>query len=184
MTAYVLRTGRPLWASPEKVIELTAQGEAEDLGAPSVDWMRVPLQIDGKILGAMVMESHPVGIRISVMDLNSLTLVSNQVAVAINCKRAEESRKLPQFSIDHADRIFKMRDKGRPAYANDVACQFLGYTREERLSLTAQDVDPNLAREAWPNYFNQLCQFGSLTNESTRVTKNQSLSTQRSRAIA
>jgi PAS domain S-box-containing protein len=55
---------------------------------------------------------------------------------------------------------------------NDAAGQALGYTREELLSMTAHDIDPTFAREAWPRYLNQLRQLGTLTNESVQVTKN------------
>src|SRR6266849_2435677 len=44
LTEYVLRTGRPLLATPEVYEQLVAAGEAELIGAPSIDWLGVPLR--------------------------------------------------------------------------------------------------------------------------------------------
>ena len=49
-TEYVLRTGQPLLASAEKFEELESQGEVELVGAPSVDWLGVPLKTGEKTL--------------------------------------------------------------------------------------------------------------------------------------
>ena len=43
LTEYILRTGKALFATQEKCAELVAQGEISDVGAPSVDWLGVPL---------------------------------------------------------------------------------------------------------------------------------------------
>src|SRR5664279_6583527 len=42
LTEYVLRTGRPLLASPDVFEELVASGEVERIGAHSLDWLAVP----------------------------------------------------------------------------------------------------------------------------------------------
>src|SRR5881227_1345134 len=44
LTEYVLRTGQPLLVTPEVHAELERRGEVELIGAPSIDWVGVPLQ--------------------------------------------------------------------------------------------------------------------------------------------
>jgi PAS domain S-box-containing protein len=173
LTAYVLRTGKPLLAPVDKIAELTIQGEIEVIGTPSIDWMGVPLRIGEHTLGAMVVQSYTEGIRFSQADLNILAFVSSQVAMAIDRKRAEESLRLAQFSIEHAvDSILWMQRDARLVYVNDAACRTLGYTRAELLALTVHDIDPDFLSDAWDRYLAQLRQRGSLTNESRYRTKN------------
>src|SRR5437667_144192 len=51
LTEYVLRTGRPLLASPTVFAELNRSGEVEQVGPPSVDWVGAPLVGLGKTFG-------------------------------------------------------------------------------------------------------------------------------------
>jgi len=48
LTEYVLRTGQPLLATPEVHEDLSRRGEAELVGAPSLDWIGVPLKAHGR----------------------------------------------------------------------------------------------------------------------------------------
>ena len=91
LTEYVLRSGEPLLASPEIFDSLVGKGEVESIGAPSIDWLGVPLKICDKIIGVLVLQSYREGIRYSEDDKNLLMFVSSQVAMAIERKRAEEA---------------------------------------------------------------------------------------------
>ena len=90
LTDYVLRRGEPLLADPAKFLELEKAGEVESIGAPSIDWLGVPLKAHGKTIGAMVIQTYAEGVRYRPEDMDILTYVSTQAAVAIERKRAEE----------------------------------------------------------------------------------------------
>jgi len=89
LTEYVLRTGIPLLATPEILSELEKQGEIELIGAPSIDWLGVPLKIREKTIGVLVVQTYSPGLRYGQGEKNILIFVSNQVAMAIERKRAE-----------------------------------------------------------------------------------------------
>ena len=91
LTEYVIRTGKPLLASPDVFNDLLSRGEVENLGTPSLDWLGVPLIAGGKTLGALVVQTYAGGTRFRDEDLRILTFVSTQVALAIDRKTAEES---------------------------------------------------------------------------------------------
>ncbi len=91
LTEYVLRTGVPLLASPEILSELEEQGEIELIGAPSIDWLGVPLKIREKTIGVLVVQTYSHGLRYGQDEKNILLFVSNQVAMAIERKRSEAS---------------------------------------------------------------------------------------------
>ncbi len=90
LTAHVLRTGKPLLADPSTFAELLAEGAVERLGADAVDWLGVPLQSGGRTYGALVVQSYSERHRYTPEERELLTFVSQQIARAIERKRAEE----------------------------------------------------------------------------------------------
>jgi PAS domain S-box-containing protein len=91
LTAYVLRTGKPLLATPDVFDGLLARGEVELVGTPSIDWLGVPLQVNSAPIGALVVQSYTEGVRLTEEHKNLLVFVSDQVAMAIERKRAVEA---------------------------------------------------------------------------------------------
>jgi PAS domain S-box-containing protein len=90
LTEYVLRTGEPLLASPEVFEELVRKGEAELIGAPSIDWLGVPLKMDHQTFGVLVVQSYTEGVRFGEEAKEILNFVSGQTAMAIRRKHQEE----------------------------------------------------------------------------------------------
>jgi PAS domain S-box-containing protein len=87
LTEYVLRTGEPLLATPQAFEELMRRGEVEMIGAPSLDWLGVPLRIGLNSVGAVVVQSYTDKIRFGDKDKEILTFVSQQLTSAIEHKR-------------------------------------------------------------------------------------------------
>jgi len=91
MIEYVVRTGKPVFVTPQIHAELVARGEVITSGTPSQDWLGVPLKMaDNRIFGVMAVQTYTAGIRYTEKDRDILTFVSNQVAMAIERKQAEE----------------------------------------------------------------------------------------------
>jgi len=91
LTEVVLRTGRALLATPEVCVDLERRGEIELIGAPSVDWLGVPLIADGRPIGVLVVQTYMEGMRYGEVEKNILEFVSTQVAMAIQRKRSEDA---------------------------------------------------------------------------------------------
>ncbi|MCX6557122.1 MAG: PAS domain S-box protein, partial [Candidatus Aminicenantes bacterium] len=92
LTGYVLRSGQPLLAAPEVFERLVKSGEVESIGAPSLDWLGVPLKTQvGETIGVMTVQTYSESVRYSETDKDVLVFVSNQVAMMIEHKRAEEA---------------------------------------------------------------------------------------------
>ena len=91
ITEYVIRTEKPLLASPEVFRELKKRADIEVIGTPDIDWLGVPLRIREKIIGVLAVQSYSEGIRYSEKDVNILRFVSDQVAMVIERKRADEA---------------------------------------------------------------------------------------------
>ena len=133
LTEYVLRTGKPLMASPEIFQDLVERGEAELVGAPSIDWVGVPLVENGRTFGVMVVQSYDPAIRFGERELEILIFVSEQVAMAIERKRAEE--KLKYLSIH--DALTGLYNRG---YFEEGLARLEG-GRQYPVSLIMADID-------------------------------------------
>jgi PAS domain S-box-containing protein len=91
LTAYVLRTGRSLLCTQAIHDELERQGEVKLLGVPSAIWLGVPLIVEGKTIGAMVVQHYTDPKAYGEREQHMLEFVSTQVAIAIQRKQAEEA---------------------------------------------------------------------------------------------
>ena len=101
LTEFVLRTGKPLFASPEKFAELTQRGEVANAGTPSVDWLGVPLIVNNLTMGVMAVQSYTEGVRFSAEELEIMRFVSTQVAMVIDRKQTEaELHELSQLNSE------------------------------------------------------------------------------------
>ncbi|MFI5165233.1 MAG: PAS domain-containing protein [Thermoanaerobaculales bacterium] len=131
LTEYLLRTGRPLLATPEVFDDLCRRGEVESIGVPSIDWLGVPLIVGNRTIGALVVQTYREGVRYGEREKNILTFVSRQVALAIERKRAAEalarSESLLKAAFDHSAIEFWVRDlDGRCIMANAAAVSHWG----------------------------------------------------------
>lgn len=93
LAAYVLRTGRPLLATPQELAALVAAGEVEPQAPELAEWVGVPLCYKDHVIGVMVVQSQAGTLRFGAEETNILSFVSTQVAMAIEHRRAEEEIK-------------------------------------------------------------------------------------------
>ena len=97
-TEYILRTARPLLAHPEVMQELVKAGEVEPHGTQPRDRVGVPLRLNGEPIGVLVVQSYSGDIRYGEEEKHALQFISDQVAMAISRKRAEEEHRFLQIA--------------------------------------------------------------------------------------
>ncbi len=87
-------------------------------------------------------------------------------------KAVEERLRLTEASIDQStDPTFWIGSDASFLRVNDAACEALGYSRDELLSMTVHDIDPLYARDVWPEHWADFLEQGSLTFESVHRAK-------------
>ncbi len=103
---YILRTKRPVLATPE-VFELFAkpQNLAPDQARPGC-WLGIPLKTPNGIIGVLAVQSYTRKFRYSEEDKRLLTFVSSQIATAIERVRTEEELKKYR---EHLEELVKER---------------------------------------------------------------------------
>jgi PAS domain S-box-containing protein len=72
-------------------------------------------------------------------------------------RKSEEALRLTQFAVDRAgDAAYWIDPDGRLIYVNEQACKVLGYSREELLSMTIHDINPEFPPDTWPAHWESL----------------------------
>ncbi|MCK5050986.1 MAG: PAS domain S-box protein, partial [Candidatus Cloacimonetes bacterium] len=94
ITNYVIKTGKPSFANRQLLDELTKQGEIKSIGTPSLSWLGVPLKIGNKVIGVIAVQSYDNPDLYTKDDMEILTFVSEEIALAINKKQTEEQIKV------------------------------------------------------------------------------------------
>ncbi len=107
LTGWLIREGKPSLLK-EKDIEVLEKKMVIDLvGTPCKVWMGVPLTIENKIIGAMVLQDYENESVFTDHDLEAINLIGNQIALVIQRKemlanlvierkKAEEAARLKQ----------------------------------------------------------------------------------------
>jgi len=143
-TAYVLRTGQPLLATPEIFEEMERKGEVELVGAPSIDWMGVPLKDGAETFGVLALQSYRENVRYGERDKEILTFVSQHIAAAIAQKRSDKALRESEAKFravaDTATSAIYVQDRERLLYVNRAAELMTGYSKEELLSMRAWEI--------------------------------------------
>ena len=90
MTAYTIQYGKPLLATEEFMNQLSEEGKIDDIGTMSKIWLGVPLKFEDKIIGLVVVQSYDDPDLYNETDLEILSFVSDEIALAIEHKKAED----------------------------------------------------------------------------------------------
>ena len=105
LTAYVLRTGRPLLAPLEKQKELEAAGAFTAVGADAVDWLGVPLRAEGRTLGVLAVQSYDESRRYTKRDRDLLAFVGQYIGAALARARLREETHQHLRELELVNRI-------------------------------------------------------------------------------
>ncbi|HEX4782921.1 MAG TPA: PAS domain S-box protein [Candidatus Sulfotelmatobacter sp.] len=140
LTDYLIRAGQPLLATPEVLQAMEERGEVARNGSRSLDWMGVPLKVNGHTFGALVVQTYSKNIRYGERDKEILTFVARQLASAVEIKKNEQAlrrsearyRSLVQSSVYG---IYRSSLEGRFLDVNPALITMLGYGSAEEVLL-------------------------------------------------
>ncbi|MEM0979816.1 MAG: PAS domain S-box protein, partial [Cyanobacteria bacterium P01_H01_bin.58] len=103
------------------------------------------------------------------LERQRVTTSLEQLNQALETKVKERTRELTltQTAVElAADAVFMIRRDSSFYYVNKAACQMLGHSREELLTLSVLDIDPNFTPETWPQHWQEAQQNYLLTIET------------------
>ncbi|MEN6561052.1 MAG: PAS domain S-box protein [Acidobacteriota bacterium] len=177
LTEYVIRTGRSLLCDEETDLILRNRGEVEIIGAPSTIWLGVPLIVDGKTTGAMVVQHYGNPNAYGPAEQRMLEFVSSQVARSIERKAAEEAlRRSEQRLSLHIQKtplaVIEWDTDSRVLQWNASAEQIFGYTAAEAIGQHASFIlSESALAEVDRNWWDLTHNAGGEQKASENVTK-------------
>lgn len=133
LTEYLIRKGEPILISDDDFDELAKAGEVSLIGAPSKEWLGVPLKDkEGVIIGCLVVQNYTNELIYNRRDLEVLTFVSNQIGIAIERKKNEDVKNKYDFIVNTSHSFMTMIDRDYNYVAvNEAFCFRHKKTRDE-----------------------------------------------------
>jgi PAS domain S-box-containing protein len=130
LTAQVIAAGIPMLLNQHEIEERNNRGES--LGINAKVWVGVPLKVDHKVIGAVAVQSYRNPHQYTLNDMKLLESVSEQIAIAIQKKKAEEEINILAQGIEQsAEGVVIMNRDGQIEYLNSSYEKMSGYSREE-----------------------------------------------------
>jgi two-component system sensor histidine kinase/response regulator len=104
-TSSILRTGRPLLLTKELDARLFAQNAGAKTGSSAASWMGVPLRTPTRTIGVLAVQHYEKEDAYSKRDLEFFSAVGDQIALAIERKRADEELKQSEERLAAAQKM-------------------------------------------------------------------------------
>ena len=172
LTGYVIRHKKSFLISKKNYFDLVNSGEIDVIGTPAEQWLGVPLIIDERVIGAIVIQSYS---NKNTFDQNSveiLEIVANQLSSYIERKRAEVNALKLSKAIDQSPVSIVITDsKGAVEYVNPKFTEVTGYTVNEVLGrnqrmLKSGEHDSDFYRELWETILSGRDWHGEFLNKN------------------
>ncbi|MFA9388289.1 MAG: PAS domain S-box protein [Prolixibacteraceae bacterium] len=105
ISAYVLKTKKSLLASKTDLDKMHQEGIIDRFGEDSLVWLGVPLKIENKVIGVLVVQSYHNGNAFNHNDKKLLEFVSDQISQAIYRKKTEADLMQALEKATESDRL-------------------------------------------------------------------------------
>lgn len=144
LTGLVVSQRRPVLLQKK---DLEKRADQNGVWGPTpLIWMGAPLIVKDEVIGVVAVQSYLNSNLYKEQDLRVLSVVSEQMAIAIDRKRADdavrESEKRYRHLFQNAPAgIYEIDfEKVRFINVNDIMCKYTGYSEEEFLSMDPLDL--------------------------------------------
>jgi len=136
LSAYVFRQGRSMLFTSEDARRLIESGEVESVGTDSPIWLGVPLKTPNGPIGVLVVQDYEHSDTYTQRDVELLTSVADQIAIAIERKRNEEALRTSQERFElvtraTSDAIWDWNLETNELWWNEGFQKLFGYKAED-----------------------------------------------------
>jgi PAS domain S-box-containing protein len=145
LTGLVIREKRSMLLSKEQIRQMSQTGEIELIGSRAETWLGVPLLINEKILGAIVVQSYDQADAYDQKTINILETIASQASVYIERKQAEteilRQKAFLEKLVESAPEGIAITDcPGRMLQVNSEFVRMFGYKADEAVGKMIDDL--------------------------------------------
>ncbi len=105
MTGLVTKSKRSIIATKENVLKMVQEGLIDMIGTPSEIWVGVPLKVNEKVIGAIVLQDYHDRNAFDSKSIEILEFVSGQIGISLQRKQIENTLQEKQNILSEAQRI-------------------------------------------------------------------------------
>ena len=105
MTGLVTKSKRSIIATKENVLKMVQEGLIDMIGTPSEIWVGVPLKVNDKVIGAIVLQDYHDRNAFDSKSIEILEFVSGQIGISLQRKQIENTLQEKQNILSEAQRI-------------------------------------------------------------------------------
>lgn len=136
LSAYVFRKGESMLFTDADAKRLIEAGEVESVGTDSPIWLGVPLKAPNGVIGVLVVQDYENSDTYDSRDVELLTSVADQIAVAIERKRSEEALRSSNERFElvtraTSDAVWDWNLNTNEMWRNEGFQKLFGYAPEE-----------------------------------------------------
>lgn len=145
MTGYVIRERKPVLATDTEIYKLVKKGIIDIVGTPAKVWLGVPLIVEHKVIGAIVVQNYTDPTSYTEEDLSLMMFVADQVAGLIMRKNTEDKLRKEQAFLDQlyqssSEAILMIDNHGNVQSINKEFSKLFGYTEAEILGKNIDEM--------------------------------------------
>lgn len=169
ITEFVIDTAEPLLATDADVVKtLRTRGDYMPSGHPCAQWMGAPLKHEGRAIGVIALQDYHNEAAYTEDDKRLLMFVADQTAGVIHRQQAEMAQREARAYFEKSFHtspalmaISRLSDR-HITEANGAFLHACGYTREEILGRTADELGLWARPEQREEFFRRLRQHGAV----------------------
>jgi len=105
LTGYVIKQDKPMLVLKKQIEQLISAGEIDLIGSKAEVWLGVPLKAEGKVIGALVVQSYNDPNAYDEKDFEMLELVSYQISISIQRTKATQEMRNALAKAEESDRL-------------------------------------------------------------------------------
>ncbi len=142
LTGWVWQSGQPLWVADISK-DPRVQSKALHRDASTRGAFAFPVMMEGKTVGVLGFNSREVREPDDRL-LQAVRVIGGQIGQFLQRKQAEEEQRLFRAALDNSADMILLVDRNTMRYVdvNQTACKLLGYSREELLKMSPQELLP------------------------------------------
>ena len=140
MTEFVLRSAQPQLISAERFLQLQSSGDITEATGDLTftSWLGVPMQMEGKVRGVLVVQGYEPNVHYSEADADVLGFVANHVGAALERQQAIEDMRNSEARyrsvIENVGVGVVVVQDGRMVFANPSMVRIVGHSLDYLLS--------------------------------------------------